>query len=90
MQAIEKANYAFDAMTLHPVKQRLIVKITTVLQHVPLVGHLSRQKFIAQFVIGLIKGRNVRFCEVAHLNDAVKPASNETRIQHFFRTSFAP
>ena len=67
------------------MKQRLIVKITTVLQHVPLVGHLSRQKFIAQFVIGLIKGRNVRFCEVAHLNDAVKPASNETRIQPFFR-----
>jgi len=68
------------------VKQRLIAKITTVLQHVPLVGHLSRQKFIAQFVIGLIKSRNVQFCEVAqHLNDAVKPASNETRIQNFFR-----
>ena len=68
------------------MKQRLIAKITTVLQHVPLVGHLSRQKFIAQFVIGLIKSRNVQFCEVAqHLNDAVKPASNETRIQNFFR-----
>jgi hypothetical protein len=68
------------------VKQRLIAKITTVLQHVPLVGHLSRQKFIAQFIIGLIKSRNVQFCEVAqHLNDSVKPASNETRIQHFFR-----
>ena len=69
------------------MKQRLIAKITTVLQQVPLVGHLSRQKFIAQFVIGLIKSRNVPFCEVAqHLNDAVKPASNKTRIQHFFRT----
>ena len=68
------------------MKQRLIAKITTVLQHVPLVGHLSRQKFIAQFVISLIKSRNVQFCEVAqHLNDRVKPASNETRIQHFFR-----
>lgn len=68
------------------VKQRLIAKMTTVLQQVPLVGHLSRQKFIAQFVIGLIKSRNVPFCEVAqHLNDAVKPASNETRIQNFFR-----
>jgi hypothetical protein len=68
------------------VKQRLIAKITTVLQHVPLAGNLSRQKFMAQFIIGLIKSRNVQFCEVAqHLNDAAKPASNETRIQNFFR-----
>ena len=69
-----------------PVKQRLVAKITTVLQHVPLVGHLSRQKFVAQFVIGLIKSRNVQFREVAeHLNDDALPASNETRIQNFFR-----
>ena len=68
------------------MKQRLITKITTVLQLVPLVCNLSRQKFIAPFVIGLLKSRNVQFCEVAqHLNDAAKPASNETRIQHFFR-----
>ena len=52
----------------------------------PLVGNLSRKKFIAQFVIGSLKSRNVPFCEEAqHLNDAVKPASNETRIQDFFR-----
>lgn len=69
-----------------PVKQRLIAKITTVLQQLPVVRHLSRQKFIAQFVIGLIKSRNVQFGEVAqHLNEAVKPASNETRIENFFR-----
>ena len=69
-----------------PVKQRLVAKITTVLQHVPLVGHLSRQKFVAQFVIGLIKSRNVQFREVAeHLNDDALPASDETRIQNFFR-----
>jgi len=50
------------------------------------VGNLSRQKFIAQFVIGLIKSRNVLLREVAeHLNDEAKPASNETWIQHFFR-----
>ena len=68
------------------MKQGLIVKITTVLQHALLVRNLARQKFIAQFVIGLIKSRNVPFCEVAqHLNDAAKPASNETRIQNFFR-----
>jgi len=68
------------------VKQRLSAKITTLLQAVPLVHHLSRQKFVGQFIIGLIKSRNVQFAEVAqHLNDAVKPASNETRIQDFFR-----
>ena len=51
-----------------------------------LVRNLARQKFVAHFVIGLIKSRNVQFCEVAqHLNDAVKPTSNETRIQDFFR-----
>ena len=50
------------------------------------MDHLSRQKFIAQFVIGLLKSRNVPFCELAqHLNDAAKPASDETRIQHFSR-----
>ena len=68
------------------MKQCLIAKITTVLQRVPLVRNLSRQKFIAQFLIGLIKSRNVLFGEVAqHLNDAAKPASNENRIQNFFR-----
>ena len=36
--------------------------------------------------MGLIKSRNVLFGEVAqHLNDAAKPASNETRIQDFFQ-----
>ena len=60
--------------------------MTTVLQHAPLVRNLARQKFIAHFVIGLIKSRNVQFCEVAqHLSDAVKPTSNETRVQDFFR-----
>lgn len=68
------------------MKQSLIAKITTLLQQVPLVANLARQKFMAQFIIGLIKSRNVQFCEVAqHLNDAVKVASNETRIQDFFR-----
>nr|GFC54399.1 hypothetical protein [Tanacetum cinerariifolium] len=52
----------------------------------PVVRNLARQKFIAQFIIALLKSRNVQFGEVAqHLNDAVKVASNETRIQDFFR-----
>ena len=50
------------------------------------MAHLARKKFVARFIIGLIKSRKVQFCEIAHhLNDAVKPASNETRIQNFFR-----
>jgi len=58
----------------------------TLLQQAPFVRYLSRQKFVGPFIIGLIQRRNVPFGEVAqHLNDAVKPASNETRIQDFFR-----
>ena len=68
------------------MKQRLVVKITTLLHSVPLVRNLARKKFVARFVLGLFKSRNVQFCEVAqHLNDGVKLASNETRIQDFFR-----
>ena len=63
------------------MKQRLIAKITTGLQHLPVVRNLARQKFVSQFIIALIKSHNVQFCAVAqHLNDAVKLASNETRI----------
>jgi hypothetical protein len=68
------------------VKQCLVAKITTLLQAAPLVRNLARKKFIARFVLGLFKSRNVQFCEVAqHLNDGAKLASNETRIQDFFR-----
>ncbi len=68
------------------MKQCLSAKITALLQYAPVVRNLARQKFVGQFVIALLKSRNVQFCEVAqHLNDAVKPASNETRIQDFFR-----
>lgn len=68
------------------MKQSLIDEITMVLQKVPIVTNLARKKFVSQFVIGLVKSRNVQFCEVAHhLNDQAKLASNETRIQDFFR-----
>ena len=68
------------------MKQYFAAKITTLLQQAPFVRHLSRQKFVGQFILGLIQGRNVQFGEVAqHLNDVVKPASNETRSQDFFR-----
>ena len=67
------------------MKQCLIAKITAVLHQVPLVVHLARKKFVAQFVIALINSRKVQFNAVAqHLNDAAKTASNETRIEDFF------
>lgn len=60
--------------------------MTTVLQHGPPVRNLARQKFTAYFVIGLLMRWDVQSCEVAqHLDDTVKPASNETRIQDFSR-----
>lgn len=68
------------------MKQGLIAKITTVLQYAPLVRNRARQTFVSRFVLGLIQSRSVQFGEVAqHLNPAVKAASNETRIQDFFR-----
>jgi hypothetical protein len=68
------------------VKQKLINEITALLQKAPIVTNLSRQKFVAQFVVALIKSRKIQFCEIAqHLNDDIKMASNETRIQDFFR-----
>lgn len=68
------------------MKQSLIDQISKCLGEVPIVKNLSRKKFICQFVLGLIKSRNVQFCEVAqHLNDEAKLSSNEVRIQDFFR-----
>lgn len=68
------------------MKQSLINEFTAILSKVPIVKNLARKKFIAQFTLGLIKSRNVQFCEVAHyLNDKAKLTSNEVRIQDFFR-----
>lgn len=65
---------------------RLASEITGVLSKIPIVRNLSRKKFIGLFVLGLIKSRNVQFCEVAqHLNNEAKLSSNEVRIQDFFR-----
>ena len=61
-------------------------KIREVFAKVKIVKHLARQKFVLSFVLGLIKGRKVQFCEVGqHLNDQVQAISNEVRIQDFFR-----
>jgi|AntAceMinimDraft_5_1070358.scaffolds.fasta_scaffold69132_1 hypothetical protein len=68
------------------MKQSLIDEITKVLKRVPIVENLARKKFVSQYIVALVKSRNVQFCEVAqHLNNNVKLASNEIRIQDFFR-----
>jgi hypothetical protein len=68
------------------MNSRLESEITGVLSKIPIVRNLSRKKFIGLFVLGLIKSRNVQFCEVAqHLNNEAKLSSNEVRIQDFFR-----
>lgn len=68
------------------MKQSLTAEVTEILSKVSIVKNLARKKFIGKFVVGLIKSRNVQFCQVAqHLNDEVQIASNEVRIQDFFR-----
>jgi hypothetical protein len=68
------------------VKQSLKGEITTILHSLPIVKNLARKKFVAAFVLALIQSRNVQFCEIAqHLNQEAKLASNENRIQDFFR-----
>jgi hypothetical protein len=68
------------------MNQKLTDEITSVLSKVPIVKNLSRKKFIAMFILSLIKSRNVQFCEIApHFNDKAKLTSNEVRIQDFFR-----
>jgi hypothetical protein len=68
------------------MKQSLVEQVSKVLAKVPIVKNLARRKFVCLFILGLIKSRNVQFCEVAqHLNDEAKLSSNEVRIQDFFR-----
>ena len=60
-------------------------KTKEILDKVEIVENLSRKKFLWQFILGLIEVRKVQFSEVAtSLNNAVKPSSNERRIQSFF------
>ena len=68
------------------MKYNFVAQITEILGEVSIVENLARKKFIGEFIIGLIKSRNVQFCEVAqHLRDSAKLSSNEVRIQDFFR-----
>ena len=68
------------------MKPKLIDKITSMLHQVPIVTNKWRKDFVARFVLALIQSRRVQFCEVAHhLNEGAKLASNQTRIEDFFR-----
>jgi hypothetical protein len=68
------------------MKQSFKNEITTILDAIPIVQNRARKKFVAAFVLALIQSRNVQFGELAqHLNPDVKLASNENRIQDFFR-----
>jgi hypothetical protein len=67
------------------MKQNFIERISKSLVKVPIIGNLARKKFISLFILGLIKSRNIQFCQIAqHLNDEAKLSSNQVRIQDFF------
>lgn len=47
--------------------------------------HKARQDFMTHFILGLIRSRNVQFCEIAtHMDTQAKDSSNLRRIQLFF------
>ena len=64
----------------------MIKSVSEYLQYVEIVSNLSRQKMLIQTLLAMLKSRSVVLSELAfHLNDKVKTASNETRLQDFFR-----
>jgi hypothetical protein len=68
------------------MKQSLKGEITSILHSAPIVDNLARKTFVALFVIALIQQRKVQFNELAVvLNDEAKIASNQNRIEDFFR-----
>ena len=67
------------------MKQSLKSEITSILHAVPIVDNLARKTFVSLFIMALIQQRKVQFCELAPvLNDEVKIASNQNRIEDFF------
>ena len=61
-------------------------KVEKILQNFTIVRHLSRQKCAISTILAMIKTRNVQLQELGlHLNDEAKPASNERRLQSFFK-----
>lgn len=68
------------------MKQSLKGEITSVLHSAKIIDNLARKTFVSLFILALIQQRKVQFCELATvLNDEVKTASNQNRIEDFFR-----
>ena len=68
------------------MKSYFTSEVNEVLSKSRIVKNLARKKFIASFVLALIESQKVQFKEIAHyLNAEATLASNETRIQDFFR-----
>ena len=68
------------------MKDFVTPKIVKILGNLCLVNHLSRQKCAIQSILAMIKTRSVQLSELSfELNDEVKPASNERRLQNFFK-----
>lgn len=67
------------------MKDFMSTKVIKLLSNFAIVSHLSRQKCCLSIVLAMIQTRKVQFGELALvLNDDVKVASNEDRIQQFF------
>ena len=68
------------------MKDFLHSKVIKLMSSFAIVQHLSRQKCATSLVLSLIRTRQVQFQELAVVfNDQVKEASNERRIQAFFK-----
>ena len=68
------------------MKQYFTREVNEILSQSNLVENLARKKFIACFVLALIESQKVQFKQIAHhLNEEAGLASNECRIQDFFR-----
>lgn len=64
----------------------LLNQVSSALSGLEIVKNLSRQKMLILTVCAVIRSRKVQLNELAYfLNDEVKTASNETRLQDFFR-----
>lgn len=68
------------------MKKIIREKITKIFDKIPFATHLSRKKFMGDFLIGLIASRRVQLQEIAqHIESEASVFSVERRIQSFFK-----
>lgn len=68
------------------MKDFLTAKVVKLMSSFAIVKHLSRQKCATSLILSLIRARQVQLQELAVVfNDEVKEASNERRLQAFFK-----